>query len=140
MLKPSQEMSSNKRYPMKFLHTMIRVADLEKSIQFYTEVIGLVLHSRKDYPEGKFTLAFLGAGAPAEPFLELTHNWGVTTYEMGTAFGHMAFGVPDIYAACKMVETSGYKVTRPPGPMKHGTSVIAFVEDPDGYKVELIQR
>ncbi len=125
---------------MRYLHTMIRVVDLEKSIHFYTEVLGLKLHNRKEYPEGKFTLVFLGAGGDSEPFLELTHNWETSKYELGNAYGHMAFGVKDIYGACKKLVEAGGKVTRQPGPMKHGTSVIAFVEDPDGYKVELIER
>ncbi len=125
---------------MKYLHTMLRVTDLEKSILFYTETLGLKLHSRKEYPEGKFTLVFLGAGGNTEPFLELTYNWGVSKYELGTAYGHVALGVTDIYAACKNIEQLGGKITRQPGPMKHGTTLIAFIEDPDGYKVELIQR
>ncbi len=125
---------------MKYLHTMIRVVDLEKSIQFYTEVLGLSLHRRTEYPDGKFTLVFLGEGGDTEPSLELTHNWGVESYERGNAYGHMAFGVKDIYQSCEAIAKAGGKVTRPPGPMKHGTSVIAFVEDPDGYKVELIER
>lgn len=125
---------------MNYLHTMLRVRNLDNSIQFYTEVMGLKLHRRTDYPDGKFTLAFLGNGEGTEPFLELTHNWGVENYETGNAYGHMAFGVSDIYGACETIKTSGGKVTRPPGPMKHGKTVIAFVEDPDGYKVELISR
>lgn len=125
---------------MQYLHTMIRVGDLDRSIRFYTGVLGLKLHKRTDYPDGKFTLAFLGAGGNSEGFLELTHNWGVEKYDMGTAYGHVAFGVPDIYKTCEKIEEMGGKITRPPGPMKHGTTVIAFVEDPDGYKVELIER
>lgn len=125
---------------MKYLHTMIRVVDVEKSIHFYSQVLGLSLHSRREYPEGKFTLVFLGAGGDSEPFLELTHNWETNQYEKGNAYGHMAFGVKDIYQACEAITKAGGKITRPPGPMKHGKSVIAFVEDPDGYKVELIQR
>lgn len=125
---------------MRYLHTMIRVVDLNKSIRFYTEVIGLALHSQKEYPDGKFTLVFLGTDKESEPFLELTHNWETKKYDLGNAYGHMAFGVPDIYKKCQEIEKAGGKVTRPPGPMKGGTSVIAFVEDPDGYKVELIQR
>lgn len=125
---------------MRFLHTMIRVGDLDKSIKFYTEVLGLKHHRQKEYPEGEFTLAFLGYGGDTEPFLELTYNWGTESYDLGNAYGHMAFGVDDIYAACEKIEEMGGKVVRPPGPMKHGTTVIAFVEDPDSYKVELIER
>ncbi len=125
---------------MKFLHTMIRVGDLDKSIKFYTEVLGLKFHRQKEYPDGKFTLAFLGYGGDTEPFLELTHNWDTESYDLGTGYGHMAFGVEDIYATCEKIEELGGKVTRPPGPMKHGTTVIAFIEDPDSYKVELIER
>lgn len=125
---------------MQFLHTMIRVGDLDRSIRFYTGVLGLKLHKRTDYPDGKFTLAFLGNGGNSEGFLELTHNWGVEKYEMGNGYGHIAFGVPDIFKTCELIQEMGGKVTRPPGPMKHGTTIIAFVEDPDGYKVELIER
>ena len=125
---------------MKFLHTMIRVGDLEKSIKFYTEVVGLKHHRTTEYPDGEFTLAFLGYGGDTEPFLELTHNWSTTDYDLGNGYGHMAFGVEDIYATCEKIENLGGKVTRPPGPMKHGKTVIAFFEDPDGYKVELIER
>ena len=125
---------------MKFLHTMVRVTDLNASITFYTEVLGLVLQRRTDYPEGKFTLAFLGSGGQSEAFLELTHNWGVSSYELGNAFGHIAFGVADVFSSCERVTRAGGKVTRQPGPMKHGKTVIAFVEDPDGYKIELIER
>ena len=124
---------------MKFLHTMIRVGDLEKSINFYTEVLGLKFHRKKDYDDGKFTLAFLGSG-DTEPFLELTHNWDTENYDLGNGYGHMAFGVKDIYKTCEKIEELGGKVTRPPGPMKHGTTVLAFIEDPDSYKVELIER
>ncbi len=125
---------------MKFLHTMIRVGDLEKSKKFYTEVLGLVFHRETEYPDGEFTLAFLGEGGETEPFLELTHNWGTSSYDLGDGYGHMAFGVEDIYGACEKIEAAGGKVIRPPGPMKHGTTVIAFVEDPDSYKIELIER
>ena len=119
---------------------MIRVADLEKSMKFYTEVLGLKFHRKTEYPDGKFTLAFLGNGGDTEPFLELTHNWYTDNYDLGNGYGHMAFGVEDIYKTCEKIEESGGKVTRPPGPMKHGTTVIAFIEDPDSYKVELIER
>ncbi|HEX9667296.1 MAG TPA: lactoylglutathione lyase [Thermodesulfobacteriota bacterium] len=125
---------------MRFLHTMIRVGDLDKSIKFYTEVLGLKLHRKTDYPDGKFTLAFLGYGGDTEPFLELTYNWDTDKYDLGNAYGHMAFGVEDIYAACEKINELEGKVVRPPGPMKHGTTVIAFVEDPDSYRVELIER
>ena len=125
---------------MRFLHTMIRVCDLERSIKFYTEVLGLKLHRKSDYPDGKFTLAFLGYGGDTEPFLELTYNWDTDRYDLGNAYGHMAFGVEDIYAACEKIKELEGKVVRPPGPMKHGTTVIAFVEDPDSYRVELIER
>jgi len=125
---------------MKFLHTMIRVGDLDRSIKFYTEVLGLEFHRQTEYPEGEFTLAFLGYGGDTEPFLELTHNWDTESYDLGNAYGHMAFGVEDIYGACEKIEAMGGKVIRAPGPMKHGNTVIAFVEDPDSYKVELIER
>lgn len=126
---------------MRILHTMLRVGDLERSIAFYTELLGMTLLSRKDYPEGKFTLAFLGYGKnPEHAEIELTHNWGVERYEIGTAYGHIAIGVDDIYAICNQLRAKGAKITREPGPMKHGKTVIAFVEDPDGYKVELIEE
>lgn len=125
---------------MKFLHTMIRVGDLDKSTKFYTEVLGLKLHREKEYPEGEFTLAFLGYGGNTEPFLELTHNWDTDSYELGNGYGHMAFGVEEIYEACDKIEQLGGKIIRAPGPMKHGTTVIAFVEDPDSYRIELIER
>ncbi len=126
---------------MRILHTMLRVGDLERSVAFYTNVLGMKLLSRKDYPDGKFTLAFLGYGRnPEHAELELTHNWGVEKYELGTAYGHVALGVDDIYATCDKIRAAGGTVTREPGPMKHGTTVIAFVVDPDGYKVELIEE
>jgi lactoylglutathione lyase len=126
---------------MRILHTMIRVGDLDRSIRFYTEALGMHLISRKDYPDGKFTLAFLGFEKnPAQAEIELTHNWGVEKYELGNAFGHIAIGARDIRAACDRVRAAGGNVTREPGPMKHGTTVIAFVQDPDGYKVELIEE
>ena len=125
---------------MRLLHTMLRVVDLDRSIAFYTEVLGMRLLRRNDYPEGKFTLAFVGYQVESEgAVLELTHNWGVESYELGTAYGHIALEVPDAYAACAAIKARGGKVVREAGPMKHGTTVIAFVEDPDGYKVELIQ-
>jgi lactoylglutathione lyase len=126
---------------MRMLHTMLRVGDLERSLRFYTEVLGMKLLRRNDYPDGKFTLAFVGYGAESETaVLELTHNWGVEKYELGTAYGHVAIAVDDAYKACDEVRKRGGKVTREAGPMKHGTTVIAFVEDPDGYKIELIER
>ncbi|WP_374244839.1 lactoylglutathione lyase [Zoogloea sp.] len=125
---------------MRLLHTMLRVVDLERSIAFYTDVLGMRLLRRRDYPEGKFTLAFVGYQDESEgAVLELTHNWGVESYELGTAYGHIALEVPDAYAACEAIKARGGRVVREAGPMKHGTTVIAFVEDPDGYKVELIQ-
>jgi lactoylglutathione lyase len=125
----------------RLLHTMLRVYDLDKSIGFYTELLGMKLLRRKDYPDGKFTLAFVGYGdETAETVVELTHNWGHKPYEIGSAFGHLAIGVADVYQACDRLGQAGAKITRPPGPMKHGGSVIAFIEDPDGYKIELIQH
>jgi lactoylglutathione lyase len=122
------------------LHTMLRVTDLGRSLAFYCDILGMKLLRQKDYPDGKFTLAFVGYGDESEQtVLELTHNWGVDSYELGNAYGHIALGVNDIYTACEYINTKGGKVTRPPGPMKHGSTVIAFVEDPDGYKIELIQ-
>lgn len=126
---------------MRFLHTMLRVGNLEKSIAFYTEVMGMRLLRKKDYPKGEFTLAFLGYTDESEGHaLELTYNWGVEKYDMGTAYGHIAIGVEDIYKVCQEIKAAGGKVAREPGPMKHGTTVLAFVEDPDGYKIELIQK
>jgi lactoylglutathione lyase len=126
---------------MRILHTMLRVGDLDRSLKFYTEVLGMRLLRRADYPEGKFTLAFVGYGDEREQaVLELTHNWGVDRYELGNAYGHVAIEVDDAYRACAELKQRGGKVTREAGPMKHGTTVIAFVEDPDGYKIELIQR
>ena len=126
---------------MRLLHTMLRVGDLERSLAFYTQVLDMRLLRRNDYPEGKFTLAFLGYQDEASgTVLELTHNWGVEQYELGTAFGHLAIAVPDAAAACERVRQAGGKVTRAAGPMKHGSTVLAFVEDPDGYKIEFIER
>jgi lactoylglutathione lyase len=123
----------------RFLHTMIRVGDLERSIKFYTELLGMKELRRRDVPDGKYTLAFVGyEGGDAE--VELTYNYGVTSYEQGTAFGHLAVGVPDVAGACDLVRNAGGKVTREAGPVKFGTTIIAFVEDPDGYKIELVQR
>ncbi len=126
---------------MRILHTMLRVTDLERSLRFYTEVLRMRLLRRKDYPEGKFTLAFVGYGDETDTaVIELTHNWGVDKYELGNAFGHIAVAVDDAYKACEEVKRRGGKVTREAGPMKHGTTVIAFIEDPDTYKIELIER
>ena len=126
---------------MRILHTMLRVGDLERSIAFYTEVLGMRLLRRKDYPEGKFTLAFVGYGSEAEGcVIELTYNWGVDRYELGTGFGHIAIEVDDVHAAAEAIRARGGRITREPGPMNAGTTVIAFVEDPDGYPIELIGR
>ena len=126
---------------MKFLHTMIRVNNLDESIRFYTETLGMKLLSKTDYPDGKFTLAFVGFGASKdEPSVELTYNWDKNSYTLGDAYGHIAFGVENIYAACEKIKDSGGKVVRAPGPMKHGSTVIAFIEDPNGYKIELIEK
>ncbi|CAG4884899.1 glyoxalase I, Ni-dependent [Georgfuchsia toluolica] len=126
---------------MKILHTMLRVGDLDKSLAFYTEVLGMRLLRRTDYPEGKFTLAFVGYQEESDgTVIELTYNYGVDRYDPGSAFGHIAIQVDDAYAMCDSIRQRGGKVTREAGPMKHGTTVIAFAEDPDGYKIELIQR
>ena len=125
---------------MRMLHTMIRVGNLEESIKFYCDVLGMKLLRQKDYPNGKFTLAFVGYGDESEnTVIELTHNWGVDNYDIGSGYGHVALGVNDIYATCDQIKARGGKITREPGPMKHGSTVIAFVEDPTGYKIELIQ-
>lgn len=126
---------------MRILHTMLRVGDLDRSLAFYTEVLGMRLLRRRDYPEGKFTLAFVGYGDEAkDAVLELTYNWGVGSYEIGAGYGHVAIEVDDAYKACDEIRRRGGKVTREAGPMKHGVTVIAFVQDPDGYKIELIQK
>lgn len=126
---------------MRFLHTMLRVGDLQRSIDFYTQVLGMRLLRRSENPDYKYSLAFLGfASNPEQAEIELTYNWGVDRYEMGTAFGHIALGVSDVYDACKKIRTAGGNVTREPGPVKGGSTVIAFVTDPDGYKIELIER
>ena len=125
---------------MRLLHTMLRVGNLEESLKFYCELLGMKLLRRKDYPGGEFTLAFVGYGDESDnSVIELTYNWGVEKYELGNAYGHIALGVDDIYATCEEIRNQGGKVVREPGPMKHGSTVIAFVEDPDGYKIELIQ-
>jgi len=126
---------------MRILHTMLRVGDLDRSLSFYTEVLDMRVLRRSDYPDGRFTLAFVGYQDESEgAVLELTHNWDTSSYELGTAYGHIALEVDDAAAACARVEARGGKVVRPAGPMKHGTTVIAFVEDPDGYKIEFIQK
>ncbi|WP_295004150.1 lactoylglutathione lyase [uncultured Dechloromonas sp.] len=126
---------------MRILHTMIRVGDLDQSIAFYTDILGMQLLRRTDYPEGRFTLAFVGYGSEdKEAVLELTHNWDTPRYDLGNGYGHIALAVPDAAGACAQIKARGGKVVREAGPMKHGSTVIAFVEDPDGYKIELIQR
>ncbi len=125
---------------MRLLHTMLRVKNLDRSLSFYCDHLEMKLLRKKDYPGGEFTLAFVGYGDESEnAVLELTYNWGKEDYTLGDAYGHIAIGVDDIYATCAGIKAQGGNVTREPGPMKHGTTVIAFVEDPDGYKVELIQ-
>jgi lactoylglutathione lyase len=127
--------------PMRILHTMLRVADLEESLAFYINVLGMKLLRRNDYPDGKFTLAFVGyTDEDSGAVIELTHNWGVEKYELGNAYGHIAIEVEDAYTACEMIKKRGGKVVREAGKMKHGGTVIAFVEDPDGYRIELIQK
>lgn len=125
---------------MRMLHTMLRVTQLDASLAFYTEVLGMKLLRRHDFPEGRFTLAFVGYGdEDSNTVLELTHNWDTDSYELGTAYGHIALGVADVYKACDEIKARGGRVVREAGPMKGGTRVIAFVEDPDGYKVELVE-
>ncbi|HET7776803.1 MAG TPA: lactoylglutathione lyase [Azospira sp.] len=126
---------------MRMLHTMLRVGDLDRSLAFYTDVLGMQQLRRQDYPEGRFTLAFVGYGPEsAGAVIELTHNWDTPSYDLGNGFGHVALEVDDAYAACVAIKARGGKVVREAGPMQHGTTVIAFVEDPDGYKIELIQK
>ena len=126
---------------MRLLHTMLRVGNLQRSIDFYTQVLGMTLQRTSENPEYKYSLAFVGYGKnPEHAEIELTHNWGVENYDMGSAFGHIALGVPDAYAACEKIKAAGGNVTREAGPVKGGATVIAFVTDPDGYKIELIQR
>ncbi len=126
---------------MRILHTMLRVADLDASLAFYTGPLGMRLLRKQDYPEGEFTLAFIGYGEESDTtVLELTYNWGRKNYVLGDAFGHIALAVDDAKAACDALRAKGVKITREPGPMKHGKTVIAFVEDPDGYKIELIEK
>lgn len=124
---------------MRLLHTMLRVADLDTSIAFYTDVLGMTLLRKKDYPEGRFTLAFLGYQPESEgAVIELTHNWDQHEYELGTAYGHIALAVDDVYDACERIRERGGEITREPGPMKHGSTILAFVKDPDGYSIELL--
>ncbi len=126
---------------MRFLHTMLRVGNLQRSIDFYTQILGMQLLRQTENPQYKYTLAFVGYGAnPEHAEIELTYNWGVDSYEQGTAFGHIALGVPDVYAACEKIRAAGGNITREAGPVKGGSTVIAFVTDPDGYKIELIER
>jgi lactoylglutathione lyase len=126
---------------MRFLHTMLRVGDLEKSVAFYSKMLGMKELRRNDVPDGKYTLVFMGfASNPEQAEIELTYNYGTEKYELGNAFGHLALGVPDVAATCASIKAAGGKVTREAGPVKFGTTIIAFVEDPDGYKIELIQR
>lgn len=126
---------------MRLLHTMLRTGDLDRAIAFYTDVLGMKLLRRKDYPEGKFTLAFIGYGDESEnTVIELTYNWGVSQYELGTAYGHIAIEVDDVYAACAAAKAKGARIVREAGPMNAGTTIIAFIADPDGYFIELIGR
>ena len=124
-----------------YLHTMLRVRNLDESVKFYTTLLGMKELRRTEVPEGKYTLVFVGYGdEKSHTVLELTYNWGVDNYELGTAFGHLALGVPDIYATCETLRKAGVKISREPGPVKFGTTVIAFIDDPNGYKIELIER
>ena len=124
---------------MRLLHTMLRVGDLSRSLAFYTQVLGMRLLRQQDYPEGRFTLAFVGYGEEHDTtVLELTHNWDTAAYDIGSGYGHIAIGVADVYAACEKIRAAGGKIVREPGPMKHGSTILAFVEDPDGYRVELL--
>ena len=126
---------------MRFLHTMIRVGNLERALDFYCNVLGMELLRKKDYPGGKFTLAFLGYGPEeSQHALELTYNWDTTSYDLGNGYGHLAIGVDDIYATCEQIAAKGGQIARQPGPMQHGDTIIAFILDPDGYKIELIQK
>ena len=125
---------------MRLLHTMLRVGDLQRSITFYTETLGMNLLRQKEYPEGKFTLAFLGYGDEREhTSIELTHNWDTSEYDLGSGFGHLAIEVDDVYAAAERIRSAGGKIIREPGPMNAGTTLLAFVADPDGYEIELLE-
>lgn len=124
---------------MRILHAMLRVGNLQKSIDFYTQVLGMKLLRQQDYPEGKFTLAFIGYGDEStHTVIELTYNYGVESYDLGKGYGHIALGCDDVYATCEKIRVAGGKITREPGPMLHGSTILAFVEDPDGYKIELL--
>lgn len=126
---------------MRILHTMIRVGNLERSIEFYRDKLGMTVFRTKEYPEGRFTLTFLGYGhEETQAAIELTYNWDTDAYAVGTGFGHIAIGVPEIYQFCANLKAKGVTITREPGPMKHGSTVIAFLKDPDGYSIELIQK
>ena len=126
---------------MRMLHTMLRVGDLDKSLAFYSDVLGMTELRRNDYPDGEFTLAFMGYGDEKEnTVLELTHNWGVESYDLGSAYGHIAVEVDDVYEACEKMKQTGGKIIRDAGPMNAGTTIIAFLEDPDGYQIELIGK
>ncbi|WP_290537792.1 MULTISPECIES: lactoylglutathione lyase [Alcanivorax] len=126
---------------MRILHTMLRVGDLDRSVAFYTEVLGMKELRRKEYPEGRFTNVFVGYQPESEgAVLELTYNWDQSRYDLGDGYGHVALAVDDVYAACERIRERGGRITREPGPMKHGSTVLAFVEDPDGYKIELLER
>ncbi|MCP5160168.1 MAG: lactoylglutathione lyase [Hahellaceae bacterium] len=126
---------------MRILHTMLRVTNMQRSIDFYTHVLGMRLLRQKDYPEGRFSLAFVGYGDECdEAALELTFNWDTAAYEMGSGFGHIAIAVSDVYAACEKIRDLGGVIVREAGPMKHGTTILAFVRDPDGYMIELLQE
>ena len=125
---------------MKFLHTMLRVNNLDESIKFYVDILKLKLVRKSDYPHGKFTLAFLSYDINEEPFLELTYNWETDNYNLGNGIGHIAIGVDDLYSTCEEISKKGGRITREPGPMKGSKSLLAFVEDPNGYKIELLQR
>ena len=126
---------------MRLLHTMLRVKDLDRSISFYTDILGMSLIRTKDFPDGRFTLAFLGYGSEADTtMLELTYNWDVKYYDHGDGYGHIAIGVKDVYKACETIRVSGGVIIREPGPMKYGDTILAFVQDPDGYKIELLSE
>lgn len=136
-----QSATKNANGKFRMLHTMLRVGNLDTSLKFYRDKLGMKVLRQQEYPDGRFTLAFVGYGdEDLHTVLELTYNWDQDKYDIGTAYGHVAIGVPNIYRTCDELKADGVKVTRPPGPMKHGTTVIAFIEDPDGYKVELIER